>query len=847
MALPAILSAIGRAGASATKQGALSVGSLAKSATMSLAKKAPGFIMDATGASRVPILNTAYRGASGAIESAWEKRKASKVESGSSDSEKAKAGDQGSEVRAKLEENEKQNKENLEKAHREATESRNDEQLSTLKVIQKDIAEIKDGLGAQGEAEEKEGLLSKLGSMLSGVWAAGVGLLTGKFSGAFRGMLAGITTKISTAFKGMFERATGVFTSLSKNLSGVMDSIKGRATSILSAGKGLIAGAASSAKNLTSSVLEKGRSVANAAKGVASSVLEKGRGALSSAGAIVRQQGVKGAAKTLGKKIPGAGLVIGAGLGVARAVEGDWGGAGLELASGAASLVPGAGTAASVALDAYSIKRDYDRAVAAGEITQEEADQAMAAESQIEATGTQPLAAAPAPDSAGTVALASGAGTAASVASLPSTSAPSTIGSAIRNIPGVGAAYGLAEGATSFLRGNIRSPEVANSVPTRQRDEVVEFVASITRDLNRMLEVMTDDKQGIFIRKVDDVFNRGTDDGGSYFTSQDWRRSAPVAPVESSITRPANSKSEHRVQRWTAPSGSSITQGTGGDYGPLLDMIASGESDYTQNGELVKGYDVVWNGTRHQPPKPLTEMTFAEVKEWQRETLNEQKARGVDPSKRSSAAGRYQFISSTLKSTQEAAGIADDELFSPENQDKLALALLNSDKKRGLDAFLSGNATADQLQDWIASQWASIKDSRGRGQYDSSINRSRDKTAEYRSALDQVVANLGSGLPSGQMTAAVANGANLTAAETTALAAAASAQAEPLNIVARHEKSSSSRPVVVQTPAAPAPTPTSGLLTRTGGGGGPPNVVLTTRNADGPIRAYSNGLMRGSV
>lgn len=69
----------------------------------------------------------------------------------------------------------------------------------------------------------------------------------------------------------------------------------------------------------------------------------------------------KGAAKVAGKKIPfGVGALIGAGLGVGKIAKGDFlGGAG-EIASGLASIIPGVGTAASLGIDAWLMKRDYD-------------------------------------------------------------------------------------------------------------------------------------------------------------------------------------------------------------------------------------------------------------------------------------------------------------------------------------------------------------------------------------------------------------------------------------------------------------------------------------------------------
>jgi len=67
---------------------------------------------------------------------------------------------------------------------------------------------------------------------------------------------------------------------------------------------------------------------------------------------ISAKQAGKSGGKSAAKKVPLVGLAVGAGLGIWRLLEGDPGRAALEVASGAASMVPGAGTATSVAIDA---------------------------------------------------------------------------------------------------------------------------------------------------------------------------------------------------------------------------------------------------------------------------------------------------------------------------------------------------------------------------------------------------------------------------------------------------------------------------------------------------------------
>ena len=66
----------------------------------------------------------------------------------------------------------------------------------------------------------------------------------------------------------------------------------------------------------------------------------------------------KGAGKAAGKALPFVGAVVCAGFGIWRLSYGDYAGAGLEFASGAASCVPGTGTATSLAIDAALVSKD---------------------------------------------------------------------------------------------------------------------------------------------------------------------------------------------------------------------------------------------------------------------------------------------------------------------------------------------------------------------------------------------------------------------------------------------------------------------------------------------------------
>lgn len=73
--------------------------------------------------------------------------------------------------------------------------------------------------------------------------------------------------------------------------------------------------------------------------------------------------GAKQALKSGAKKVPFLGVVAGAGFGFNRLLDGDFTGAGAEVASGVVSIIPGFGTGASLAIDAWLGYHDYDLAM----------------------------------------------------------------------------------------------------------------------------------------------------------------------------------------------------------------------------------------------------------------------------------------------------------------------------------------------------------------------------------------------------------------------------------------------------------------------------------------------------
>jgi murein DD-endopeptidase MepM/ murein hydrolase activator NlpD len=119
------------------------------------------------------------------------------------------------------------------------------------------------------------------------------------------------------------------------------------------AGRQISEGASSAAKGAATGAEAAGTTAkAASTTGKAAGTVAKGAGAAAAKG------GAKVTGKSLLKALPVIGAVSSAFFAVDRASKGDWLGAGGEVLSGAASLIPGWGTAASLGIDAALIGRD---------------------------------------------------------------------------------------------------------------------------------------------------------------------------------------------------------------------------------------------------------------------------------------------------------------------------------------------------------------------------------------------------------------------------------------------------------------------------------------------------------
>jgi hypothetical protein len=189
----------------------------------------------------------------------------------------------------------------------------------------------------------------------------------------------------------------------------------------------------------------------------------------------------------------------------------------------------------------------------------------------------------------------------------------------------------------------------------------------------------------------------------------------------------------------TTPTPAQVTAATQTAVTPLLDFIGNKESrGYDDISGLVKQF--------RYPSKKITEMTIREVLDWQED---------IDQFQLSEAVGRYQIMEDTLRGFNNdralvggtplytRAGLSAGDLFNPDNQDKMAIVLLEG---RGLRRFLAGQITREEFADNLANEWASLPlvsgPNTGRSVYagDRAGNRALTTVQEFLQAIDAVAA-----------------------------------------------------------------------------------------------------------
>ena len=370
-------------------------------------------------------------------------------------------------------------------------------------------------------------------------------------------------------------------------------------------------------------------------KGIGGKLLGKGAAKGATKGLL------KGGLKMGIKKIPIAGLLAGGVFAAQRAMAGDLAGAGMELASGGASMIPGFGTAASLGIDAALMARD---------------------------------------------------------ASMPSMS-------------GGGLTSGPKTGYLSMMHGTELTLSGTKSRETVKIGEGLGEGMFLNRKKHKKdfakfaAEGMTqyydkDNGWDKFVKRFKDVVSSI----GTFISDALYNIFSNIPILKNFVSKPKDK-----------PRGNGTGTGTGtgkgrrvASDGTLKGKIRSLESggDY---GSTFKKY----LGGFSRKDEDITKMTINQVVQYQKDYIAHQRALGIKEEHRSAAVGAYQMLYPDRAA--RALGIDLNSKFDQETQDKLAEYYLNM---AGQQKYLSGEITAEQYNDGLAGQFASIKKTDGSGVYD---------------------------------------------------------------------------------------------------------------------------------
>ena len=159
--------------------------------------------------------------------------------------------------------------------------------------------------------------------------------------------------------------------------------------------------------------------------------------------------------------------------------------------------------------------------------------------------------------------------------------------------------------------------------------------------------------------------------------------------------------------------------------GDLKTRIRQAESGNDYGSMYARNRDTFSRGN-----EDITKMTIDQVHDLQTDYLNHQKALGYnspDGSDRSAAMGAYQMME-VRQVAKEMGFDPSTTLFNKETQDKMAEYYLNV---AGLQDYKAGRITAEQFNNRLAVQFASLKNTSGRGAHDGDgMNRAYDSVLD---------------------------------------------------------------------------------------------------------------------
>ena len=109
----------------------------------------------------------------------------------------------------------------------------------------------------------------------------------------------------------------------------------------------------------------------------------------------------------------------------------------------------------------------------------------------------------------------------------------------------------------------------------------------------------------------------------------------------------------------------------------------------------------------------ITNMSINQVVQYQKDYLAHQRKLGIPETKRSAAVGAYQMLYPEVAASK--TGVPLTAKFNKENQDRMADYYLNM---AGYQQFIKGKISAEQFNNRLAGQFASLKTTSGSGVYD---------------------------------------------------------------------------------------------------------------------------------
>ena len=365
--------------------------------------------------------------------------------------------------------------------------------------------------------------------------------------------------------------------------------------------------------------------------------------------------------KTVLKAIPGIGIIAGAAYGMERFMKGDiLGGIG-EITSGIVSVVPKVGTALSIAIDAGLAARDINSTppkLAAGGIV-DGSQRVMVGEAGPEAI------------------LPLGNSEAQNIMALM----PMTMGLTVPSILGV-----TKQIIKNSRTGSSVEPYIEQKIAPLSRIFGIETIAmnsNIGEGMSAVKGASKSQENNGILDKIKSLF-------GNIFGGKSNRKSKAGGVATSGSDSP------------------SVT-GTGtGQWGPLLELIASKESG--------GNYEAMYPSTTLPG---ATKMTISEV------------ARTA-----TGAVGKYQQRPEYLVGRAKAAGLNPDrDLYSPANQDMIA-GKVNIGINRGGDKWLAGKISTEQFMQNLSMEFAALPNSYGNFHYRG--QRSAITPDQVRGALQKV-------------------------------------------------------------------------------------------------------------